>query len=99
MTIREMLDQIGQTTQYVTLRIVGEEASTSGNQTQDAVWYVRKQPRCKVCGEPFDDGEQIILQVRVEESEFAPGKPGCSEKRCYHEECAPPALARDAFFS
>lgn len=95
MTVREMYEEIGYSVQRVRLHLVGKDGDTSENKSTDGVWATTGTPKCHRCDEPFDDGEEIVLGVEVEESTFSPGKPGCSQKFLYHEECASPEMIHE----
>lgn len=94
MTIREMYNNIGEHVQHISIRLVGEDGDTSANRTEDGVWATTGKPKCSRCRERFDDGEEAVIAVEVEESTLpgCAGKPGCSEKRVYHVECCPPEI-------
>lgn len=89
MTIREMMEIIGDSIGHFT--VLHRKKDDYSPAPEGRLTSTGKL-KCAGCGERFDDGEEVVLHVHVDESDAVPGKPGCSEKRCYHIECCSPEL-------
>lgn len=85
--IRTMLETIGRKWARLTFRRSTEEYPTqvAGCWTTGAL--ATKKVKCSGCQRTLKDGDVIDLEVNVEESEFAPGKPGCHTKKAWHVAC------------
>lgn len=85
--ITAMLGTIGRKRARLTLRRSAEEYPTqvAGCWTTGAL--ATKKVKCCGCHKTLKDGDVIELEVNVEESEFAPGRPGCSSKKAWHVAC------------
>lgn len=84
--IRTMLDTIGRSSARLTFRRSTEEQATQ----VPGCWTASrngKAIKCCGCDKAFNDGDAIELHVNVQESEFAPGKPGCHTKKAWHVAC------------